>query len=116
VELVEIDFARHRRAAFRINAGVAPKDGLMTLTGHWPAQDLYVEWLNEFFVMYAYPRWRIWFSVWRWPGRSPSQQDYDKLALRVAGFLPELEAALREGRVGPHVRKVMIPRTRQNLG
>jgi hypothetical protein len=116
VDLVEIDFARHRRAAFRINAGVAPKNGLITLTGHWPAQDLYVEWLNEFFVMYTYPRWSIWFSVWRWPWRPPSQHDYDKLAQRVASFIPELESALREGSLGPHMRKVVIQRSWQDLG
>ena len=82
----------------------------MTLTGHWPAQDLYVDWLNEFFIMYACPRWRIWFSVWRWPGRSLSQDDYDKLSIRVADLLPEIEMALREGRLGPHMRRVTIPR------
>lgn len=34
VDLVEIDFAKHRRPAFRVNVGVAPKAGLMTLTRH----------------------------------------------------------------------------------
>jgi hypothetical protein len=110
VDLVEIDFAKHRRPAFRINVGVAPKAGLMTFTGHWPADDLYVEWLNEFFIMYACPRWRIWFSLRFWSLRSPVQDDYDKLVLRVAGLVPELESALREGRLGPHMRRVGIPR------
>lgn len=27
-----------------------------------------------------------------------------------AGFLPEVELALREGKLGPHVRRVVIPR------
>lgn len=109
VDLVEVDFARYGRAAFRIFAGVVPRDGLMTFTGHWPAQDVYVGWLNEYFVMYAFPRWRVQFSVWCWPRQSPTQGDYDRLALRVAGLVPELELALREGRTGPHMRRV-IPR------
>jgi len=113
VDLVEIDFAKHRRPAFRINIGVASKAGLMTLTGHWPADDLYVEWLNEFFIMYACPRWRIWFSLRFWSLRSPVQDDYDKLALRMAGLVPELELALREGKLGPHIRRVVIPRPAQ---
>jgi hypothetical protein len=110
VDLVEIDFAKRRRPAFRINVGVAPKAGLMTLTGHWPAGDLYVEWLNEFFIMYSCPRWRTWFSLQFWSLRSPVQDDYDKVALRVVGLVPELELALREGRLGPHMRRVAIPR------
>jgi hypothetical protein len=38
--------------------------------------------------------------------RSPVQADYEKLALRVAGLLPELELALREGKLGPHMRRL----------
>lgn len=109
-DLIEIQFARYRRAAFRINVGVAPKEGMMTLTGHWRAEDVHVHWLNEFFEMYALPRWRIWFSVWHRLYRSRTQGDYDKLALRVAGLLPELELALREGKLGSHMRRVVIPR------
>ncbi len=110
VELIEIQFAPRRRAAFRINVGVAPKEGMMTLTGHWRAEDVLVHWLNEFFEIYALSRWRIWFSVRRPLYRSRTQGDYDKLALRVAGLVPELELALREGKLGPHMRRVVIPR------
>ena len=53
VDLIQIDFARYRRAAFRIMAGVAPQEGLMTVTGHWAAEDVFVDWLDEYFVMYA---------------------------------------------------------------
>lgn len=113
VDLVEIQFASHRRAAFRINAGVAPKEGMMTSTGHWPAEEVCVQWLTEFFEMYDSPRWRIWFSLLFWRFRMPVQVDYDKLALRVAGLLPEVELALREGKLGPHMRKIVIPRRGQ---
>lgn len=110
VDLIEIQFARYRRAAFRINVGVAPKEGMMTFTGHWRAEDVHIHWLNEFFEMYALSRWRIWFSVRNRLYRSRTQGDYDKLALRVAGLVPELELALREGKPGPHMRRVVIPR------
>jgi hypothetical protein len=110
VDLIEIQLAPHRRAAFRINVGVAPKKGMMTLTGHWRAEDVHVHWLNEFFEMYAMSRWRIWFSLRFWSLRSQVKDDYDKLALRVAGLVPELELALREGKLGPHMRQVVIPR------
>lgn len=110
VDLIEIDFHKYRRTAFRIAAGVAPKKGLMTLTGHWAAEDVYVGWLNEFYVMYSSPRWQVSFFVWHWPYQSPTQGDYEKLAQRVAGFVPELELALRESRLGPHMRRFLIPR------
>ena len=110
VDLVQIEVARYRRAAFRIMAGVAPQEGLMTFTGHWAAEDVFVDWLDEYFVMYACPWLRIWFSVWHWPHRSPVQADYEKLALRVARFVPEIELVLRDGRLGPHMRRVVIPR------
>jgi hypothetical protein len=110
VDLVEIQFMTYQRAAFRINAGVAPREGLMTATGHWPAEEVCVHWLSEFFEMYASRRWRRWFCLWLWRFRTPLQSDYDKLALRISGFLPEVELALREGKLGPHMRRVAIHR------
>ncbi len=118
VDLIEIQLAPHRRPAFRIIAGVAPKEGLLTFTGHWAAENLHADWLDECFVTHARPWLRplgvellgAWFSVWNWPWRSPTPADYDTLALRVAGYVPELEWALREGRLGRHVRRVVIPR------
>jgi hypothetical protein len=110
VDLVEIEFARYRRAAFRIQAGVAPKGGMMTFTGHWAAEDLYVGWLNEYFEMYASPRRRTWFSVRHWPWQTVVQDDYGQLAQRVSEFTPELESALRDSRLGPHMRRVVISR------
>jgi hypothetical protein len=87
------------------------QEGLMTLIGHWPAEDIYVGWLNGFYVMYALPRWQVPFFAWHWPYHSPTQSDYEKLAQRVAGFVPELESALREGKLGRHMRRFSIPRT-----
>ena len=109
VDLIQIQVARYR-VAFRIMTGVVPRDGLMTFTGHWAPEDVLVDWLDEYFTMYACPRFRIWFSVRHWPHRSPVPSDYERLASRVAHFSSELELALREGRVGPHMRRVVIPR------
>ena len=120
VDLVEIQLANYQRAAFRINAGVAPTAGLTTPAGHRPAKELAVHWLNEYFETHARPWLRpflsrvgleplgAWFSMW--PSRSPAQGDYDKLATRAAGLLPEVELALREGKSGRHIRRIVIPR------
>jgi len=61
--------------------------------------------------MYALPRWQVSFFAWHWPYQSPTQGDYERLAQRVAEFVPELELALREGGLGSHVRRFLIPRT-----
>jgi hypothetical protein len=110
VDMLEIQFAPHRRPAFRLNVGIAPKDGMMTATGHWPAEKVCVHWLNEFYEMYAYSRWRKWFSLPFLMIRRAVPADYEKLALTVSALLPEIELALRERKLGPHMRGVSIRR------
>ena len=85
VDLVEIELASRGRAEFRISAGVAPKAGLMTPTGHWAAEELLVGWLGESYEMYSSPWWRSWFSV-RSRGAPPTKNDYEKLIVEVAGL------------------------------
>lgn len=116
VDLVEIQFMTYQRAAFRINACAVPKEGMMTLGGHRTAEQLDAGGLHDHFEMYASPRWRRWFSLHFWRFRTLMQSDYDRLALRVATFLPEIELALREDKLGPHVRKIVIPVGRQSVG
>jgi hypothetical protein len=109
VDLVEIQLMTYGRAVFRINASAVPKEGLMTLGGHRSAEELEAGGLHDHVEMYACPRWRIWFSLRFWSLRPPVQSHYERLALRVARFVPEIELALREGRLGPHMRRVVIP-------
>lgn len=100
-ETVTIQLAPYRLNAFRINATTRPKeDGTRPFVR---------------FEMYAFPRffmfgWWSWFCVRPRPFRSSTQEDYDRLALRVAEYIPELDMALREGKLGPHLRRVVIPR------
>jgi hypothetical protein len=128
VDVVEIQFSTYQRAAFRINAGVAPKDGLVTLIGHRPVEEVAVHGLKEYFETHARPWLRPglralgleplgeWFSLLFWRLRSPKQAEYDTLAVQVAALAPEIELALSEGKLGPHIRKVVIPRERQSGG
>jgi hypothetical protein len=121
VDLVEIQFMTYGRAAFRINACAVPKDGMMTAWGHRTAEELSAGGLHDHFETHARPWLRRglralgleslggWFSVWHWPHRSLTQADYDRLALRVADFVPEIELALRDGRLGPHMRRISYP-------
>jgi hypothetical protein len=109
IDLVEIQFMTYQRAAFRINASAVPKAGMITLGGHRKADELEAGGLHDHFEMYDSPRWWRWFSLWFWRFRVPEKSDYDELALRVTGYLPEIDLALREGKLGPHMRKIVFP-------
>jgi hypothetical protein len=107
-DLVEIDFDR-RRPAFRLTAGVAPAGGVATFAGSSAPEDALVGWLDQFFEMYANPTWRRWFGIWRWPWQTvPTRIDYEQLVKSVCTLLPEVEAALQNGRLGPHMRLVVL--------
>jgi hypothetical protein len=105
---VDIQFASYDRAAFRINARSVPKKSAATAAG---SAELY-----ERFETHARPWLRpalralrveplgAWFSLWRLPFGSPTPADYDKLVLRAVQILPELELALREKKLGPHMQ------------
>jgi hypothetical protein len=115
VDWVSIQFATHLRNAFRINARVEPPKGIIKPRNRIPAVAGFVaSGLSEHFEMYSRPRlwpWFTWgwFSVLHWPFRSPVKHDYEKLAVRVSNYVPELELALREGKLGPHMRRLLLP-------
>jgi len=116
VDQVEIQFSTYGRAAFRVNACAVPKEGMITPEGHKSAEEclaLGVHDLETHARPWLRPTLRAlriepvgqWFSMWHWPLRSPLKADYDKLALRAVDLLPEVELALREGKLGPHMRR-----------
>jgi hypothetical protein len=112
---VSIQFATHDRNAFRINANIVPPKQIITTDNRLPeARGFVAKGLAEHFEMYARPRLWAWFT-WGWfsvrqgPTQSAVQDDCEKLALRVASYEPELELALREGKLGPHMRRVLLP-------
>jgi len=125
VDLVEIQLAPHRRAAFRINAGVAPRAGNSAHGERQAGDQVPVHTLEERFETHARPWLRpllrglrleplcAWFSVGHHPFRPAVKDDFEGLALRAASVIPELELALREGKTGPHVRRVRIPWSRR---
>jgi hypothetical protein len=116
IDQVEIQFSTYGRAAFRINACAIPKEGMMTFGGHKTAEECLKLGVHDL-ETHARPRLRPmlralriepvgqWFSVWHWPLQSPKESDYERLALRAVAVLPELELALRDGKLGPHIRR-----------
>jgi hypothetical protein len=116
VDLVEIQFASHGRAGFRISLGVASRDGMTTWAGQLAPEQMSVHFLEEWFESDARPWMRklnlppfgSWFSVWHWPWHAPNRKNFEDTVLQAAEILPEIEAALREGKSGPHLRKVVL--------
>ena len=116
VDQVQIQFSTYGRAVFRINAAAVPKDGMMTSGGHKTAEECLAlgvhdletharPWLRPFLRALRMEPVGAWFSLRRLSLGSPTPADYDKLALRAVEILPELELALREGKLGPHMRR-----------
>jgi len=113
LDQVEIQLAPRGRAAFRLNIGVIPPDGVSNVIQHkeehWPAEELMVGWwLEETFSLYSCPVFLSWFAVRRIFGAETVEDDYKKLIMRVVRLLPEIEAALDGGRQGPHLRRVRV--------
>jgi len=117
IDQVEIQFSTYERAAFRIKACAVPKEGMMTDTGHKTSEECVAlgvhdletharPWLRPILRAIGLEPLGEWFSVWHWPLRPPTRADYDKLALRAVAILPELELALHERNLGPHMRRL----------
>jgi len=112
VDFIEIQMAPHRADFFRINAGRRSSNGLVTENSD-PASDALLGTWTRKFEMLARPKlwgfwWWSWFTVRTW-FRDPGPADYDKLAMRVAGYLAELELAFERDQLGPHLRRAWIP-------
>ena len=111
-DFIEIQLAPYRADYFRINAGVGSTEGRVTEDGH-PAFDLSQARWSQRFEMLARPKlcwfWSwSWFTVRKW-SRQSQAADYDSLAMRVVGYLPELYLALEKDQLGSHLRRAWIP-------
>ena len=109
VQLVEIQFQSHGRAAFRVNASAIPKTGIMTVGGHRLESEVTAGGLHDHFEMYKSPRFWKWFAIPFWQFRQPYPELYKQLTSRVVTYLPEIDEALRGSNLGPHIRHIQFP-------
>jgi hypothetical protein len=112
IDFIQIQMAPYRADYFRMNAGVRSSEGLATENGCQVFDPSRAVWSLRF-EMLARPRlWWFWpwswFTVRTWFGQ-PASAHYDRLAMRVAGYLPELHLAFEQNHLGPHLRRVWIP-------
>lgn len=111
-EQIEIQLAPRSRAAFRLNFGLIPSGGVKGVLGHIAADDAGVHSLPERFALYSCPFFSLNFSVrrWLWSRREGTEDEYRALVARVVELLPEVDDALRNGKVGRHIRHTVIRR------
>ena len=109
-EQVEIQLAPHSRAAFRLNLGIVPAGGVDGVLGRISADDAGVHALPKYFTLYSCPFFSLNFSVhrWVWSRRQRTEDEYRALVARVESLLPEVDGALRNGKIGPHIRRTVI--------
>ena len=106
VEQVEIQFDRHGKPVFRINFGLFPRQGIDHIAGHVEYEDVWIHYLDRYFVAYQIPLFRKWFGLFRWPGRQVVEPDFDALADEVVSVISEIEQTLKSGKRGRHIRAV----------
>jgi hypothetical protein len=118
IDLVEVQFSSHGRAAFRINACAVPKEGLRTVGGRRVAEELEAGGLHNHFETVSRPWLRSvpvvrafadWFSVWPRPYRNRSRSDYENLVVAAGMVVPEVDMLLRGSHSGPHIRRIEFP-------
>lgn len=106
-EIIEIQLDKPGRAAFRINFGIAPNEGIEhAIGGHIPQEKIAVHYLEHYYEVYQCRMLMRWFSLSHWPWRTIEQSDYEKLVQKVVGLIPEMEEALVSGKCGSHIREV----------
>ena len=110
LDLDEIQLDKFSRAAFRLNFGAVPAEGIdHPIGGHIKQEDAWVHDLGRYFEAYSFPTFRRWFAVRRgWFGPSVEEVDYRNLVEDNLGLVCEIEDALREGKQGRHIRVVDV--------
>lgn len=105
-EQVELQLDKYGKAAFRLNAGIIPFDGITYRVCHIMPEEVWVHYLESYFAVYQTPSIRRWFRPSRWPWERLDEVNVDKLLEAVVGMLPEIDRALRDGCCGRHIKRI----------
>ncbi len=105
-QIVEIQLDKRGRPAFRLNLGVVPQEGIVHASGRIPAEDVWVQYLEQYFQVYRRPFFRHWFDARRWLGSAPTEADIEATVDEAVTLMPEIEEVFVSGTCGPHVRCV----------
>lgn len=114
VDIVEISLKKGDRSYFVLHAGSVPLKGARSwLTGrHYDADKIEICALEESWTMVNCKRlYALSYFGFRFKSlRTLSQEDYQDLIRRVVSYLPEIDDALRDGIIGPHMICEKFPR------
>lgn len=105
--MIEVQLDKSGRAAFRLNSGIGPLEGVRDQFGYFAPGKLWVHYLDEYCETYRSPAFRRWFAARRnWFGTSTSKEDYRNLVKNHLYVVDELEGFFRSGKLGRHMRRI----------
>jgi hypothetical protein len=106
LDLVEIQLNRNNTHTFRLNVASVPPGGIEHKVGHVDQDQVWVHYLDTWFELYGCPRLRLWFGH-RWlPGAAITDERIDRTVEQATDLVAEVDALLRRGILGRHVRRV----------
>lgn len=119
VDIVEITLKKRDRSFFLLVVGSVPLEGARNwFTGrHYSSEEIEICDLEELWQLVNCKRFfelsyfGFRFKSWR----TLSQKDYRDLVKRVVSYLPEIDDALRNRSVGPHMTYAKFPRQYDDL-
>lgn len=95
------------RYKFVLHAARIPLDGISGPLGHNAAEDCLATWNATWFTLYKCPSLLIPFSARRFFGGPLPRPDVERIVRGVVQLLPEIDAALNEGKAGRHLKKIV---------
>lgn len=105
LHLLDIEFAVQGKAKFRINAGVFPAEGFVDILSQTVLpEEAWVHTLLKSYVLAGGSKRNNWFYVSHWFWQTPTRQQFEDLASTASALIPEIENALSNGTVGPHLK------------
>jgi hypothetical protein len=105
-DLMEIQMDQNGKGAFRLNFGRVPNAGIDHETGHISLENVWVQYLDQYFQLYQSRFWRRWFSIKASDSSQELRAASSELVAMVVGLISEVEESLKSGKSSPHVKRV----------
>lgn len=107
---IEVQLDKRGGSAFRLNLGFFPVSQVAENDGSREPDDDWVHYLGESAELCERGFFSRWFSVKRLPWTDVSEDAYQRLVARVAGYIPEIENYFRSDSLScqhmPHIRRI----------
>jgi hypothetical protein len=117
--VLEIEMGKRDSSQFRICFGFFPNEGVFGESEwdrgiHYPVETARVNEVSRQIFLGRKGTKGADFRVWYWPWQKPKKEDYEKLVQDVVELLPQIDAALNTGTIGPNIYSVDVSKFRKN--